>query len=169
MDLKSLFNKKLKDYVVLKFNSDLPEYQPNDSINILTRDVKQSKDTILDWYDKKMFYHRVVSIKSCQIHVELFRVGKSQVHLRFKLFDKLPYSRFSLHDDVYDLILQNKIHNGVAYVPQLMDDLSLRFCEYVQHIDIRRDKVKHLHYVNSFSEKFYRVQAGECNSRLNYK
>merc|ERR1712224_823220 len=70
-----------------------------------------------------------------------------------------------LHDSVYPLILKNKIHNGLTYIPCLADDLSIRYCEYIEY----PFKKKHLEYTNKFLKtKFHRVKVGEIDSKLNY-
>jgi hypothetical protein len=85
------------------------------------------------------------------------------------IFEKLHYKKFFLDDNIYHLILHNKIHNGISYIPCLSDDLSLRYCEYIEYINIRPDKIKHLNYVNNYKEQFYRINKGENNCKLNYK
>ena len=92
-----------------------------------------------------MFYHKIISINNHHIQLDLYtNVQPKKLHFRFDLFEKLHYNEFCLHDDIYLIILHNKIYNGLCYVPCLLDDLSLRYCEYIEYIDIRADKIKHL-------------------------
>ena len=162
--LEDIF-KLLQDYVVVKFNEKLPNFNKNDDIDILTSNVDENINIILDWYDKDKFRHNIVKVNSFQKQVDLIRIGEKRLTIKFDLYEKMLYKKFSLHDSVYPLILKNKIHNGLTYIPCLADDLSIRYCEYIEY----PFKKKHLEYTNKFlTTKFHRVKVGEIDSKLNY-
>jgi len=169
LNLQDIFN-KLEDYVIIKFDKNLPKYNINDDVDILTNNIQKNKNIIINWYDKNIFLHKIVNINNSHIQLDLYKKEQAgKLHFRFDLFEKLHYTKFSLNDNIYPLILHNKIHNGISYIPCLFDDLSLRYCEYIEYIDIRPDKIKHLNYVNNYKEQFYRINKGEKNCKLNYK
>ena len=168
INLIDIFN-KLYDYVIIKFDSDLPLYKKNDDIDILTSDMNKNKNIIISLYDKSIFRHKISIINKFQIHLDLIKLNEKKLTLRFDFYEKCFFKKFSLDDSIYKLILLNKIHNGIAYVPNLNDDLSLRYCEYIEHIDVRKDKIKHLNYVNNFDINFYKIKEGEINSKLQYQ
>jgi len=169
LNLQNIFN-KLEDYVIIKFDKNLPKYNINDDVDILTSNIHKNKNIIINWYDKNVFFHKIININNYHIQLDLYKKETTyKLHFRFDLFEKLHYTKFSLNDDIYRLILNNKIHNGIAYVPHLLDDLSLRYCEYIEYINIRPDKIKHLNYVNNYKESFYKITEGENNCKLNYK
>ena len=169
LNLQDIFN-KLENYVIIKFDKNLPKYNINDDVDILTSNIQKNKNIIINWYDKNTFLHKIININNHHIQLDLYKKEYvNKLHFRFDLFKKLHYTKFSLNDDIYRLILNNKIHNGIAYVPHLLDDLSLRYCEYIEYINIRPDKIKHLNYVNNYKESFYKITEGENNCKLNYK
>tara|TARA_B110000259_G_scaffold164860_1_gene191240 strand:- start:2241 stop:3644 length:1404 start_codon:yes stop_codon:yes gene_type:complete len=169
LNLQDIF-KKLEDYVIIKFDKNLPKYNINDDVDILTSNIQKNKNIIINWYDKNIFLHKIININNFHIQLDLYKKEQDNtLHFRFDLFEKLHYTKFSLHNDIYPLILYNKLHNGISYVPCLSDDLSLRYCEYIEYIDIRPDKIKHLNYVNNYNENFYRINKGEHDCKLNYK
>ncbi len=168
LDLKKIFS-ILEDYVIIKFNNQLPSYHKNDDIDILTSNILKNKNIIIDWYDKSLYYHKIVKINNSHLQLDIFLIGENNLTLRFDLFEKLNYTKFSLDDNICRIILKNKIYNNLAFVPSLEDDLSLRYCEYIEYIDRRKDKIKHLNYVNNFSIPFYKIKEGEQKSKLNYK
>lgn len=169
LNLQDIFN-KLEDYVIIKFDKKLPKYNINDDVDILTGNIEKNKNIIINWYDKNTFLHKIININNYHIQLDLYKKEQvTKLHFRFDLFKKLHYKKFSLNDNIYPLILHNKIHNGISYVPCLLDDLSLRYCEYIEYIDIRADKIKHLNYVNNYKKKFYKINKGETNCKLNYK
>lgn len=167
MDLLNLF-RKLYDYVVMKCNTNLPKFSINDDIDILTSDISKNINIIAHWYDNKTFIHRITRVCTQHIHFDLLDINSKKLILRFDLYEKLTFEKFSLHHTIYRKILKNKIFNGVCFVPCLCDDLSIRYCEYVEFIDERKDKIKHLNYVSRFTEDFYKISQYETNSKLNY-
>jgi hypothetical protein len=169
LNLQDIFN-KLENYVIIKFDKNLPKYNINDDVDILTSNIKKNKNIIINWYDKNTFLHKIININNHHIQLDLYKKEHvNKLHFRFDLFEKLHYTKFSINDNIYPLILHNKIHNGISYVPCLLDDLSLRYCEYIEYIDIRADKIKHLNYVNNYKKDFYKINKGETNCKLNYK
>ena len=168
LKLQDIFN-KLEDYVIIKFDKNLPQYNINDDVDILTSNIHKNKNIIINWYDKSKFIHKIIIINSNHIQLDIFLKNQAdKLHFRFDLFEELYYKHFSLHRSIYSLILYNKIHNGICYVPCLLDDLSLRYCEYIEYIDVRSDKIKHLNYVNNYKEEFYKISKGKNNCKLNY-
>lgn len=162
--LEDIF-KRLQDYVVVKFNEKLPSFNKNDDIDILTSNIDKNIKIILDWYNKDKFRHKIIRVNSFQKQVDLIRIGEKRLTIKFDLYEKFLYKKFSLNDSVYQLILKNKIHNGLTYIPCLVDDLSIRYCEYIEY----PVKKKHLEYTNKFVKtKFHRVKVGEIDSKLNY-
>ena len=168
MNLNSVFP-ILHNYVVVKLDDKIPEYKVNDDIDILTNDIEKNINIVADWYDKSLFYHKITKLNENHVHLDLFKKNQRSLHFRFDIFDKLMFTKFSIDQDICRIILKNKIENSKnIFVPCLKDDLSLRYCEYVEWIDRRADKIKHLHYVNNFDTPFYKIVPGEKVSKLNY-
>ena len=168
MDLISVFP-ILHNYVVVKLDDKIPEYKVNDDIDILTDDIVKNINIIIDWYDKSLFYHKITKLNENHIHLDLFKQNQYSLHFRFDIFDKLIFTKFSIDQDICRMILKNKIENNKhIFVPCLKDDLSLRYCEYIEYIERRSDKIKHLNYVNKFDTPFYKIVPGEKLSKLNY-
>ena len=161
VNVKYIFD-NLFDYVVIRYRDTLPMYNINEDIDILTSNIQKNINILTDIYDKKNFQHRINHIN--KYHIQFDLIKNKKLVLKFDFYEKFDYKNFSLDNDIYRSILKNKIHNSVAYVPSLLDDLSLRYCEYIEY----EKKIKHLHYVNNFKDNFYRVKKGENNSRLNY-
>lgn len=164
IDVKYILD-NLYDYVVIRYRDTLPMYNLNEDIDILTSNVQKNINILTDIYDKKIFKHKIIPINDYQVQFDLIK--NRQRILKFDLYEKFDYKKFSIDENIYRLILKNKIHNNVAYVPSLLDDLSLRYCEYIEYQNEEK-KQKHLHYVNKFKENFYKIKKGEQKSKLNY-
>jgi len=48
----------------------LPSFNKNDDIDILTSNVDENINIILDWYDKDKFRHNIVKVNSFQKKIE---------------------------------------------------------------------------------------------------
>ena len=84
--LEDIF-KLLQDYVVVKFNEKLPNFNKNDDIDILTSNVDENINIILDWYDKDKFRHNIVKVNSFQKQVDLIRIGEKRLTIKFDLYE----------------------------------------------------------------------------------
>jgi hypothetical protein len=164
IDVKYIFD-NLYDYVVIKYRDTLPSYNINEDIDILTSNIQKNINILTDIYDKKNFKHKIISINEYHIQVDLMK-NKQRI-LKFDLYEKFDYKNFSIDENIYRLILKNKIYNDITYIPSLLDDLSLRYCEYIEYKNVEK-KRKHLDYVSKFKENFYKVTKGEHKSKLNY-
>jgi hypothetical protein len=164
IDVKYIFN-NLYDYVVIKYRDTLPKYHENEDIDILTSNIQKNLNILINIYDKQKFKHKIITIN--EYHIQFDLIKHKQRILKFDLYEKLDYKNFSIDENIYRLILKNKIHNNIAYIPSLLDDLSLRYCEYIEYENVER-KQKHLHYVSKFKENFYKIKKGEHKSKLNY-
>ena len=47
LNLQDIFN-KLEDYVVIKFDKNLPKYNINDDVDILTNNIHKNKNIIIN-------------------------------------------------------------------------------------------------------------------------
>ena len=59
LKLQDIFN-KLEDYVIIKFDKNLPQYNINDDVDILTSNIHKNKNIIINWYDKSKFIHKII-------------------------------------------------------------------------------------------------------------
>jgi hypothetical protein len=162
--------KSLDDYVVIKLNDIYPQYEINQDIDILTNQLEKNINIILTIYDKSIFSHKIIEIKPLKHYqFDLYLLSKpKQLHFRFDLFSVLEYTKFSIHPNVFKYILQNKIRHKNIYIPQLLDDLTIRYAEYIEYSDNIK-KHKHLTYTNNFSENnFYKIKGKEQLSLINY-
>ena len=168
INLKYIFQ-NLYDYVIIKYRDSLPKYNEYEDIDILTSDIKKNINILSDIYDKTKFKHKINIVNEFHIHFDLVKHGRGRLTLRFDLYEKFDFKKFSINENIYRLILKNKIYNNIAYIPSLQDDLSLRYCEYIEYKNENTQKIKHLNYVNNFNEKFYKIKENEQISKLNYE
>ena len=79
--------------------------------------------------------------------------------VRFDLFDDIckMYPSYKINSDITKEIVRNSILENDIRIPLLKDELMIRRLEYDTYIDKRPDKIKHLHYINSFPNEKYTI------------
>ena len=77
LNLQDIFN-KLEDYVIIKFDKNLPKYNINDDVDILTSNIQKNKNIIIDWYDKNIFLHKIININNFHIQLDLYKKETSK-------------------------------------------------------------------------------------------
>ena len=167
IDIPLIFN-SLENYTVLKCNDILPKFLVHQDIDFLVKDIHKNINIIKNIIDPNKWRVFIKKINENQYHIDLYTHKHNTLILRFDIIDKLLFKKFTLHPNIEYYILKNKIHNGICFVPCIQDDLSIRYCEYIEYIDIRKDKIKHLNYVNKFDINFYKIKENEKNCLLNY-
>lgn len=175
LDLNEIFN-LLEDYVIIKMNSYFPKYKINEDVDILTINLKKNINIILDNYDKNNFVLKITQIKNNNhYHIDFYqKTIVNQLHFRIDIFNELNYLKFDVDNSVVNYIIDNKINYIVdqvsLFVPKFEDELSLRYMEYMEYKDVRKDKIKHLDYVKKFDcIKFNMVNKNQKNYKLNYE
>ena len=94
-------------------------------------------------------------------HWHLDIKDKSLLLFRFDICQNLThlYKKFSLHPQYCSKILDNRrivTRDFVDFfIPNQSDDLALRYMEYLENVDKRPDKIKHLNYINKFADQFF--------------
>ena len=164
---------KFKNYVIIKLNEIFPNYNINQDIDILTTDLDKNLK-IIKKYRPKNYNLKITELNENHIHVDYFHKSNLyQLIFRIDLFSNLIYENFNVHESLVKNVLKNRIkikrNKYQFYIPKLDDDLSFRYMEYIEYINTRPDKIKHLKYINSYPEvNFKKVIKNELNYSMNY-
>jgi hypothetical protein len=167
LSLRSIVS-KLDSYVIIKMNDYLPYYKINQDIDIITLQLNKNVNIICNSYDKSLFFHKILIINNKHKQIDLYlKEYPTKLHFKFDLYSTLQYKKFNLNPNIINYIVNNRIIDKYTnmYVPRLIDDLSIRYAEYIEY----KNKKKHLDYVNNYKHiDFYRIKTGEIFSNLNY-
>lgn len=148
---------RYEPYVIVKPNESFPIYWPGSDIDVFCYRVDQFAERLLavgNSYTDQGFEIAVAEAGPSHLHVDFRRCGR--LEFRFDLYGALPeYRRISLKEHYLFSVIENAIalqrryqqERYRIYVPNPVDDLVLRYAEYVEWYELRPDKIKHLDYI----------------------
>lgn len=160
LDLNKFFI-PLKDeiYCIIKLR-DFPHYSPGSDIDIFCYDIDKFAQNILR-LGKQYVYegfeitsHRLHNGK--QIHIDFLCNGK--IEFRFDLYANLPhYNNVRIKESYFESVIENRISKEISseectyciFIPSEVDDLIIRYVEYVEWFSQVPDKVGHVEYIMS--------------------
>jgi len=131
-------------------------------------DYKEGSDIDIFCYDLKSFSKKLLyvlnnlSINNINIKV-IYKNDKhwyidvlqdKKIDIRFDLYGDMPnYKKVLVKDCLFSSIIENCIVNEINSIkikqPCLIDDVILRYLEYIENYELRPDKIKHLDYIVS--------------------
>lgn len=173
LDLAAFFSRVVDlPYVVVRGTpEDLLHYHPGSDIDIFCYDKPEFGRQVLafanDYLDFGYEVHLEDSEVGDQTHIDLHRGGRLEV--RFDLYGELPpYRRshvnpalfFSVIEQAEMLELEHDQEIVTIQVPSRIDDLLLRYLEYIEYYEERPDKIKHLDYILEAVEKLPEARIG---------
>lgn len=151
-----LFEVRDQIYVIVK-TAEFPNYYKGSDIDVFCYNKNEFAKLILrvgNWYVDQGFEIRVTNKDESHTYVDFCLNG--EIEFRFDLYQSLPnYRKIRLKEHYIYSIIENartlyREFDGVEYpiyVPSTVDDLLLRYVEYIEWYETRPDKVKHLDYI----------------------
>ena len=151
------FEVKDQVYVIVKWGDDFPNYYHGSDIDVFCYDKAEFAKLILsvgNRYLDQGFEIKVTDKDESHTYVDFCLNG--EIEFRFDLYQSLPnYRKIRLKEHYIYSIIENartlyREFDGVQYpiyVPSTVDDLLLRYVEYIEWYETRPDKVKHLDYI----------------------
>jgi len=143
-------------YVIVKVG-DFPNYYRGSDIDVFCYNKNEFAKLILtvgNWYLDQGFEIKVTDKDESHTYVDFYLNG--ELEFRFDLYQSLPkYKRIRLKEHYIYSVIENasvlyREFDGVQYpiyVPSTVDELLLRYVEYIEWYEVRPDKVKHLDYI----------------------
>ena len=148
-------------YCIVKLDKALPSYQSYSDIDVFCYDINKLVRAALKFgndYANKGFKIKVNEVSENQVHVDFYAPGEDKLDIRFDFMQSLgAYEKINVKPALFSSILENRVpveqNNLNVFVPAPMDDLLLRYIEFVEYYDIRADKIKHAEYINDYATK----------------
>jgi hypothetical protein len=144
-------------YVIVKPDDDFPSYYKGSDIDVFGYDKNEFAKLILsagNQYLEQGFEIKVTDKDESHTHVDFYFDG--ELEFRFDLYQSLPkYKKIRLKEQYIYSVIENarvlyREFDGAQYpiyVPSTVDELLLRYVEYIEWYETRPDKVKHLDYI----------------------
>lgn len=148
-------------YCVVKLDKAFPSYQAYSDVDVFCYDVKKMVGAVLQFgnsYVEKGFKIQVNELSKHQVHVDFYVPGEKRLDFRFDLMQGIgEYEKINVKSALFSSILENRVsieqNNLNVFVPSPIDDLLIRYIEFVEYYDIRADKIKHAEYINEYASK----------------
>jgi hypothetical protein len=147
-----------ENYCIIKISEQFPQYSPGDDVDIFCYDPDKIARKVLEWgnqYTKNGLEIRVKTQTEYSHATVDFWEGK-QIELRFDLYGQLPrYKKLSIKPALFESVIEHSQTVDYTYdgedftmrVPNLIDDMILRYIEFIEWYNVRPDKLKHLDYI----------------------
>lgn len=147
-----------QDYCVIKMSPSLPEFSPGQDIDIFCFDPQQISQKILEWGNEYLKNGLAVRTKldKDHNHIQIDFMKQNEIYLRFDLYGRLPnYTKLLLKPALFESIIErsgiiSRNAGGRTFsvkTPSDIDELILRYIEFVEWYNTRPDKIKHLDYI----------------------
>lgn len=159
LDILSFFKEITgMSYCVVKMSENFPRYRNGEDIDLFCYSVDDMTKKILSWGDRYLDngYHIKVHDVYRKQHVHIDFVKDSILQFRFDLYGLLPaYNKVQIKPALFESIIENaqsvdfqaEPQAVVVNKPSAIDDMLLRYLEFVEWYDVRPDKIKHLEYI----------------------
>ena len=147
-----------ENYCVIKISEQFPVYSPGDDIDIFCYDPDSMARKVLEWsnqYTKNRLEIRVRTETGYR-HATVDYLDGKQIELRFDLCGQLPrYKKLLIKPALFESVIEHSqavdyMHHGESFtvrVPSIIDDMILRYIEFIEWYNVRPDKLKHLDYI----------------------
>ena len=144
-------------YVFIKTDATFPLYHKGQDIDIFCYNKKQFAQQLFAFGNKYINNERdirVIEITKWHTHIDFME--RDEIHIRFDLYEQLPqYRNIRIKPGYFYSIIENAISQQYTfqkriytyYIPSKIDNLLLRYIEYIEYYQLRPDKIKHLTYV----------------------
>lgn len=174
LDLEEFFSRvKADPYVVVRGDPDsLPDYAPGSDLDIFCYDKEAFGRQVLafanPYVERAGCEVRVRdSASTNQTHIDLLWDGN--LELRFDLYGEFPaYRRCNINPALFLSVIEHAESREVKIegaslsiqVPGAVDDLLLRYIEYIEYYEERPDKVRHLEYILAVVDRLPEARIG---------
>jgi len=152
------------NYVIVKYDKSFPNYYKGSDIDLFCYNKKELTKQILNCgnkYINKGFEIKVKEPNDNHIFIDFYE--ENELYFRFDIYDSFPdYKKINIKKYYIYSVIENSIsivkkYNGLEYpvfLPSDIDDLLLRYIEYIEWYELRPDKIKHLDYIlNKLSDE----------------
>src|SRR4030066_618888 len=147
-----------ENYCVIKISEQCPHYSSGDDVDIFCYDPENIAKKVLVWGDQytKNGLEIKVETQTEYRHITVDFLKGKQIEFRFDLHGQLPrYKKLLIKPALFESVIEHSqaadyICEGESFtvrIPNIIDDMVLRYLEFIEWYNVRPDKVKHLDYI----------------------
>jgi len=157
INLKEIFKKlEHETYSIIKLSNDFPNYKTGSDIDIFCLNTENIAKKILAFSNRYLNKGYEIQINENENKIYIDFLNENKIDFRFDLYKKIPsYIYLNIKPALFESIIENscqkKIDNDFyVYIPNIVDELIIRYIEYQEWYGRRPDKIKHIEYINNF-------------------
>jgi len=157
IDLNEFVNQCGENYCIVKRSDSFPNYKSYSDIDILCSNKEYLLErTLLFLSEYKHLSPKVnFLVNGYQLHIDVFNSNSDLLDLKFDIFDSVKiFQKVRVKEDFKDYCLGTKVHDGISFIPSLNCEMVIRMLDYRENISLRKDKIKHLHFVQRHNENY---------------
>ena len=155
---KIFYAVKDEEYAIIKLSEEFPNYYKRSDVDIFCADVGEFAKVVLEVgnrYLSKTIHVEVTTYEdNAHTYIDFYFDG--DLDFRFDLYSKMPcFNAIKIKDHFFYSVIDRRIkiereYNDSKYpifVPSDLDEIILRYLEYMEWYEKRPDKIKHLDYI----------------------
>lgn len=149
-------NLQEENYCITK-RGDIEKYQQGSDLDIFCMNLKSFSEAVIDSMAKYIENgYEVVIHEKRGDHRHIDIVKNNILEIRFDLYGSIPsYKKINIKDALFTSVIENRVTELVTiqgssfsvFFPSLIDEVLIRYIEYIENYELRPDKVKHLDYI----------------------
>lgn len=153
-----VFLREIEDeyYCIIKRNNII-EFRNGADIDIFCYDLTSFTKKIIK--ASKIFIKNGYELKindEIENHWHLDLCKENTISVRFDIYNTLPsFKKVNVKKAFFACVLENRVEEKIminnnklkVYYPALIDELIIRYIEYIENYKLRPDKIKHLEYI----------------------
>ena len=157
----------LDNYVILSPSPDFPNIKSGSDIDLLVEDRNYAEKIIVKnlLSEVNKGFEVIVSVEKSHTHIDLIK--NTSLYIRIDLIDSfIEFKKIKISRSLPIHILTNKIEKKIGeeifFFASPLDDLLIRYIEYIEYFEMLPTKEKHLRYL------YANLPDGEWNSFIDY-
>ena len=152
-------------YTIIKLKDHFPKYLPHEDVDIFCYSKKKILKNIIKVGNEYVSKNNRLEINLRHLnssHTHLDFVDNKRIEFRFDIYESMPhYKKTNIKECFFYSLIENSVpiiktfqgKEYPIYVPSRIDDLIIRYIEYLEWYKQRPDKIKHLQYLLKNIEK----------------
>lgn len=155
------FFEELKEhqYIIVKIWPNFPNYYSYSDVDIFCHNINEVAICILETGNKYIdigFEIKVNEINTVAKQIDFIIDGK--IDFRFDLHGKFPdYKNVNVNQFYFNSMIDNKTSKAIyvhekeytVFIPCIIDEMIIRYFDYLEYFEKRNDKIKHLDYIRN--------------------
>ncbi len=156
--IELFFAVRKNEYVIIKMSKEFPNYNKGSDIDVLCNDVKEFIESILEVGNKYLSQGFMIEVINNEENVHTFVdfYIDGDLDFRFDLYSAMPLLNsikmkpsyfYSVIDRRRSFLIDFNGEKYPIYIPSEIDEIILRYLDYMELYEKRPDKIKHIDYI----------------------